>query len=156
MRLSRHSHARKFDGVSSDLFVKFFLSKTHLSVVFCRASDQSPATVVSASSPEVDIGDHIKVKREGLPGLRLISMDEGMSREERERECKSPEIPVCCPVPVKGEYMYVLAQGMERLLWCKFHKIFLESRTEHRNYRSDTCTRFWQCAHAEGIGKNTC
>ena len=88
------------------LHVKFFFclkSLMYLSVVFCRASDQSPATVVSASSPEVDIGEHIKEKREGLPGLRLISMDEGMSREERERECKSPEIPVCCPVPVKGE-----------------------------------------------------
>ena len=59
--------------------------------------------MVSASSPEVDIGEHIKVKREGLPGLRLISMDEGMSREERERECKSPEIPVCCPVAVKSK-----------------------------------------------------
>ena len=76
--------------------------------------------MVSASSPEVDIGDHIKVKREGLPGLRLISMDEGMSREERERECKSPEIPVCCPVPVKGEYTCILVQGTDGLLLCHF------------------------------------
>ncbi len=58
---------------------------------------------MSASSPEVDLGDYIKSKREGLSGLRLISMDEGLSREERERECKSPEIPVRCPVAVKGQ-----------------------------------------------------
>lgn len=68
-----------------------------------RASDQSPSTVVSASSPEVDLQDYIKREKEGLPGLRLISMDEGLSSEEKERECKSPEIPVQCPVPVKGK-----------------------------------------------------
>ena len=102
--------------------------------VFCRASDQSPATVVSASSPEVDIGDHIKVKREGLPGLRLISMDEGMSREERERECKSPEIPVCCPVPVKGEYTSHRGSRHRCVIIVSVHKFYLETRVETQKH----------------------
>ena len=73
------------------------------SVMISRASDQSPATVVSASSPEADLSDQVKRKAEGMPGLRLISMEEGLSTEERSKECRSPEIPVCCPVPIKGK-----------------------------------------------------
>ncbi len=79
------------------------ISFKHSIILIFRASDQSPATVVSASSPEADLSDQVKRKAEGLPGLRLISMEEGMSTEERSKECRSPEIPVCCPVPIKGE-----------------------------------------------------
>ena len=66
-----------------------------------RASDASPATIIYSSSPECTAEENIKPS---FQGLKLISMDEGKSEEERERECSSPAVPVICPVPIKGTF----------------------------------------------------
>lgn len=68
----------------------------------CRASDQSPLTIVSSSSPEPtleadggcdDITDY-KTWVKFLPDL-----------ETQSKERLSPEIPVVCPTPVKGAFL---------------------------------------------------
>ena len=68
---------------------------------YFRASNESPATIVTTSSPECDLEDRSENAK--YPGLRLISMDEGVSAEEKDRQCDSPVIPVLCPVPVRGK-----------------------------------------------------
>ena len=67
-----------------------------------RGSDQSPATIIPSSSPEFDTEEDVKGRVMGLKGLRFISADE-MTLEERALECRSPEIPIICPVPVRGK-----------------------------------------------------
>ena len=65
-----------------------------------RGSNQSPATIVSSSSPECsdDIPDTM------FPGLiRLISLDGRQEGGKTERDTLSPEIPIICPVPIKRE-----------------------------------------------------
>ena len=52
---------------------------------------------MSTSSPECDDKKYL------YPGLKLISMEEGGGCDENtEREIVSPEIPVLCPTPIKG------------------------------------------------------
>jgi len=69
----------------------------------CSASDQSPLTIVSSSSPEPTLesqggSDDItsyKTWEKFLPGS-----------EAQAKERLSPEIPVVCPMPLKGDYYY--------------------------------------------------
>ena len=73
--------------------------------LFCfSASDQSPATIVDTSSPEVDVVcEETETIRRMYPGLRLISHEDGTSEGDASRECSSPEVPIVCPIPVKRE-----------------------------------------------------
>ena len=77
-----------------------------MSVLYFRMSAESPATVISASSPEGELGDHLQDKAEPLLALRLISMDNGNSDmedadEPAGRACESPAVPLICPRPIK-------------------------------------------------------
>ena len=62
-----------------------------------RASNDSPATIISTSSPECEE----RVTSLQYPGLKLISMEEAGG--DVERTTNSPEIPVLCPTPIKGK-----------------------------------------------------
>ena len=70
-----------------------------------RASDASPATIIYSSSPECTAEENLKGPT--YSGLKLISMEEGKSEEENERECSSPAVPVVCPVPIKGKLVFL-------------------------------------------------
>jgi len=74
--------------------------------VMSRMSAESPNTVVSASSPETELGDRLQDKSEPLLGLRLISMDTENSdtedADEPARNTESPAVPLICPRPIKG------------------------------------------------------
>ena len=68
--------------------------------MFCihRASDQSPATIISSSSPEAGFEEKHTVL---YPGLRLISNKK--ENDEQDRECTSPQVPIICPIALKGK-----------------------------------------------------
>ena len=65
----------------------------------CSASDQSPLTVVSSSSPEPMLEPHSG--HDDITDLRTW-MKFLPDYEAQEKERLSPEIPVICPTPVKG------------------------------------------------------
>jgi len=82
-----------------DLIV--FGSDTQLKFNPCcvhRASDQSPATIISSSSPEAGFEEKHPIL---YPGLRLISNKK--ENEDQERDCISPQVPIICPIALKGK-----------------------------------------------------
>jgi len=91
----------------------------------CRASDQSPLTIVSSSSPEPTLesqGGHDDITSYKT-WVKFLPDAEAQAKERF-----SPEIPVVCPTPVKGDISVVvnmstcccLHQNIVKTLGCNY------------------------------------
>lgn len=74
--------------------LKWVLFQMVIFFLFKRNSDQSPLTIISSSSPEL-----IPDENSSSIGNRFLKL---ICTEKRSENCASPDIPIACPLPLKG------------------------------------------------------